>query len=108
MMSWGAANRLQSVLVDEQWIRILETAKTSDTATSPSRRPPESRGPSSGRKCWPGKSDRDLVQPGDGILIGVRARTIDPDANLDPSFRARGPVQVGQRHLDVHDAGSAA
>jgi hypothetical protein len=41
-----------------------------------------------------GKSDRDLVQPGDGILVGVRARSIDPDAIVDPSLKARGPVQV--------------
>jgi hypothetical protein len=94
MMSWGASNRLASVLVDEQWIRILRNGKdigysyvTEQTAAGIPR-------PLKREEVLAGKSDRDLVQPGDGILIGVRARTMDPDANVDPSLKAKGPVQV--------------
>lgn len=94
MMNWGSANRLQSVLVDEQWIRILRNGKdigysyvTEQTAAGIPR-------PLKREEVAKGMSDRDLVQPGDGILIGVRARTIDPDADVDPSLKAKGPVQV--------------
>lgn len=94
MMSWGAANRLSGVLVNEQWIRILRNGKdigysyvTEQTAAGIPR-------PLKREEVLAGKSDRDLVQPGDGILIGVRARTIDPNADLDPSLKAKGPVQI--------------
>lgn len=94
MMNWGKPNRLQSVLVDEQWIRILRNGRdigysyvTEQTAAGIPR-------PLKREEVLEGKSDRDLAQPGDGILIGVRARSIDPDADVDPSLKAKGPVQV--------------
>lgn len=94
MMNWSKPHRLQSVLVDEQWIRILRNGKdigysyvTEQTAAGIPR-------PLTRQEVAKGMSDRDLVQPGDGILIGVRARTIDPDADVDPSLNAKGPVQV--------------
>jgi hypothetical protein len=94
MLSWSAANRLRNVLVDEQWIRILRNGKdigysyvTEQTAAGVPR-------PLRREEVREGHSDRELVQPGDGLLIGVRARTIDPEADVDPSLKAKGPVQV--------------
>jgi hypothetical protein len=94
MLSWGSANRLRHILVDEQWIRILRNGKdigysyvTEQTAAGIPR-------PLRRDEVQAGHSDRDLVQPGDGILIGVRARTIDPEANVDSALKAMGPLQV--------------
>ena len=94
MMTWRSGKRFRNALVDEQWIRILRNDKdigysyvTEQTAGGIPR-------PLTRQEVQAGKSDRDLVQPGDGVLIGVRARTIDPQANIDPSLKAKGPVQV--------------
>lgn len=93
MVGWTAA-KLHSVLIDEQWVRILRDGKdigysyvTEQTAAGVPR-------PLRADEVKAGKSDRDLVKPGDGVLIGVRARSIDPAANVDPDLKKNGPVQV--------------
>lgn len=94
MLNWSSPDRLRSVLINEQWVRILRDGKdigysyvTEQTAAGVPR-------PLKREEILAGKSDRDLVQPGDGVLIGVRARSIDPAANVDPAMKAKGPVQV--------------
>lgn len=93
MLSWTAA-KLHSVLVDEQWIRILRNGKdigysyiTEQTAAGVPR-------PLRVDEVRRGMSDRDLVKPGDGVLVGVRARSIDPAADIDPDLKKNGPVQI--------------
>ncbi|HEY2585438.1 MAG TPA: hypothetical protein VGI81_06735 [Tepidisphaeraceae bacterium] len=93
MLGWSTA-KLHSVLVDEQWVRILRNRKdigysyiTEQTAAGVPR-------PLRVDEVRRGMSDRDLVKPGDGMLIGVRARSIDPAADIDPNLKRKGPIQV--------------
>jgi hypothetical protein len=94
MMQWSSGERLRNILLDEQWVRILRDGKdigysyiTEQAAAGVPR-------PLRLQEVKEGHSDREMVQPGDGILIGVRARSIDPAANIDPAMKAKGPVQV--------------
>jgi hypothetical protein len=93
MVNWTSA-RLHAALVDEQWLRIMRDGKdvgysyiTEQTAGGVPR-------PLRLEEVKAGKSDRDLVQPGDGILIGVRARTLAAPSDASPSDKPKAPVQV--------------
>lgn len=93
MLGW-TATKLHSILVDEQWLRILRNGKdigysyiTEQTAAGVPR-------PLRLDEVRKGMSDRDLVKPGDGVLIGVRARSVDPAADVDPDLKKNGPVQI--------------
>ena len=90
MTNWK--HRLHTVLIGEQWVRVLREGKdigysyiTEQTAAGVPR-------PLKPEEIRQGKSDRDMVQPGDGILVGIRARSLNPpEPGADKS---RGPVQV--------------
>lgn len=93
LVNWGRS-RLHGAIVPEQWLRVLKDGKdigysyiTEQAAAGVPRalRPEELRA---------GKGDRDLVQPGDGILVGVRARSLETPPQLPGSDKPRGPVQV--------------
>ena len=77
MVNW-TSTRLHSILVSEQWLRMVRDGKdvgysyiTEQTAAGVPR-------PLTLEEVKAGKSDRDLVQPGDGILIGVRTECSTP------------------------------
>jgi hypothetical protein len=93
MLGW-TTTKLHSVLMDEQWVRILRDGKdvgysyiTEQTAAGVPR-------PLRVDEVRRGMSDRELVKPGDGVLIGVRARSTDPAADVDPGLKKNGPVQI--------------
>ena len=93
MLSWTSA-RLHAALIPEQWVRVIHDGRdvgysyiTEETAAGVPR-------PLKPEELKAGKSDRDLVQPGQGILIGVRARAMTSIASLDPVEKKRGPAQI--------------
>jgi hypothetical protein len=93
MVNW-TSTKLHSILIGEQWLRMVRDGKdvgysyiTEQTAAGVPR-------PLTLEEVKAGKSDRDLVQPGDGILIGVRARMLDPIQDVAPNEKPKGPVQV--------------
>jgi hypothetical protein len=93
MVNW-TPSRLHNVLVSEEWLRMVRDGRdvgysyiTEQTAAGVPR-------PLRLEEVKAGKSDRELVQPGDGILIGVRARMLDPVQDVVPNEKPKGPVQV--------------
>jgi hypothetical protein len=93
MVNWTAA-RLHAALIENQWLRVLRNGKdigysyiTEQTAAGVPR-------PLKMAEVKAGKSDSDLVEPGDGVLIGIRARSLDPDVDVIPGNKAHGPIQV--------------
>ena len=92
MVNWSPS-RLHAALVDEQWLRMVRDGK--DVGYSYVTEQTAARVPRPLRldEVKAGKSDRDLVEPGDGILIGVRARSVDPLLRLQAD-KPSGPIQV--------------
>lgn len=93
MLSWTAA-RLHAALVPEQWMRVIRDGRdvgysyiTEQTAAGVPR-------PLKPEELKAGKSDRDLVQPGQGILVGIRARAMTNPLDLGGIEKKRGPVQI--------------
>ena len=93
MRSWSTA-RLHMALAPEQWLRVIRDGRdvgysyiTEQTAAGVPR-------PLKPEELKAGKSDRDLVQPGQGILIGVRARALTTPPDPAENERKRGPVQM--------------
>lgn len=91
MTNWK--HHLAAVLIPEQWVRVLRDGKdvgysyiSEQTAAGVPR-------PLKRQELREGKGDRDLVQSGDGILIGIRARSLNPAVQTG-SEKPRGPVQV--------------
>jgi hypothetical protein len=85
------SNRLHKVLVKEQWLRVLKDGKdvgysyiTEESAAGI----PRKLTPSELRE---GKNVHDLIKPGDGILIGIRARMIQDSIRSD---KKRGSIQT--------------
>ena len=83
--------RLHKALVKEQWLRVLKDGKdvgysyiTEEAAAGIPRKltPKELR---------EGKSVHDLIKPGDGVLIGIRARMIHDGIRSDKKL---GPIQT--------------
>ena len=95
MLNLSNPQRLYEALVPQQWLRVMRHGKdigysyiTERTASGIPR--PLKRG-----EVNQGKSDSDLVKPGDGVLIGVRARSFDePQVVSSDNQRHAGPVQV--------------
>ena len=97
-MNWTPA-RLHSVLLSQQWVRILKNGKdigytyiTEDQAGGIPRplhakelQGIEKNGENVGRK-----TERELAKAGDGILIGVSARLILDGVRSD---KTKGPIQ---------------
>lgn len=86
-------HHLASALIPEQWVRVMRDGKdigysyiTEQTAAGVPR-------PLKLQELRAGKGDRDLVQSGDGILIGIRARGLTPAAPAGLE-KPRGPVQI--------------
>lgn len=86
-------NHLASALIPEQWVRVMRDGKdigysyiTEQTAAGVPR-------PLKREELREGKGDRDLVQGGDGILIGIRARGLTPAAPVGLE-KPKGPVQI--------------
>ena len=93
MVNW-TPQRLRSTLIDQQWIRMIRNGKdvgysyiTEQTAAGVPR-------PLTAAEVQAGQSDRKLVKEGDGVLVGVRARSVDPMADVDPDMKKKGPVQI--------------
>src|SRR5207248_1940566 len=83
--------KLHQSLKPEHWLRVLKDGKdigysyvTEDLAAGIPR-------PLTAPEIKAGNGDRDLIQRGDGILIGIRSRSITEGLRAD---RTRGLVQV--------------
>jgi hypothetical protein len=87
--------RLHAALIGEQWLRVMRNGHdvgysyiTEQTAAGVPRplKPEELRA---------GKGDRDLVDKnGDGILVGIRSRMINPPEQFNGNEKPKGPTQV--------------
>lgn len=93
MRSWSTA-RLHAALMPEQWLRVIRDGRdvgysyiTEQTASGVPR-------PLKPEELKAGKSDRDLVQPGQGVLVGIRARALTTPPEAGGNEKKRGPVQV--------------
>ena len=82
---------MHAALVSEQWLRIIRDGKdigytyiTEDPAASIPPKLTEAQ-------VKEHKSVRDLIRPGDGVLIGMRARLIQDGMRSDKS---KGPIQT--------------
>ena len=85
--------RLQAALINEQWLRVMKDGRDigySYITEQPAAGVPR---PLNRDEIKHGKSDRDLVQPGDGVLIGIRARSLVPPAPAEDN-KAKGPAQI--------------
>jgi hypothetical protein len=93
LTNWTSA-KIHSVLVDEQWIRIVQNGR--DIGYSYITEQPANGVPRPLRldEVKAGKSDRDLVQSGDGTLVGVRSRTLNPSVDTDPGYKPIGDVRL--------------
>jgi len=86
--------RLHAALIGEQWLRVIRDGRdvgysyiTEETAAGVPR-------PLKREELRAGKGDRDLVQPGDGILIGVRSRSVNQAVETEGNKKPRGPIQL--------------
>ncbi len=89
-VNW-TASRMANVMISEQWVRILRDGKdigytyvTEDRAGGIPR-------PLNQKEMSRGQNERDLIKPGEGVLIGVRARIITEGTRAD---KTKGPVQT--------------
>lgn len=84
-------SKMHAVLIKEQWLRYIRDGKdigysyiTEETAAGIPR-------PLTRDEIQSGKSERDLVKPGEGILVGIRSRMIADAVRAD---HTRGPIQT--------------
>jgi len=84
-------SRLHSALIKQQWLRYIRNGKdigysyiTEETAADIPR-------PLRREEIAAGKSELDIVKPGDGVLIGIRSRTLSDGVR---SNKSKGPIQT--------------
>lgn len=84
-------SKMHAVLIKEQWLRYIRNGKdigysyiTEETAAGIPR-------PLTRDEIQSGKSERDLVKPGEGILVGIRSRMVADAVRAD---HTRGPIQT--------------
>ncbi len=84
-------SRLHSALIKQQWLRYIRNGKdigysyiTEETAADIPR-------PLRREEIAAGKSELDIIKPGDGVLIGIRSRTIGVGVRSDKS---KGAIQT--------------
>ena len=94
LMQMKSTSLLRSVLVSEQWLRILRNGRDVGYSYITEQTAAEIPRPLKPKEMGEGKGERDLVKPGDGVLIGIRSRVVNPPEVPEENGKAGGPVQV--------------
>ena len=84
-------SRMNTVLIKQQWLRYLRNGKdigysyiTEENAAGIPR-------PLTRQEIGSGKSELDIIKAGDGVLIGIRSRTVVDGIRSDKS---KGDIQT--------------
>lgn len=90
VVNW-TATRLHDAIFSEQWVRVIKNGKDVGYSYITENQASGIPRPLRRDEMLEGKSDRDLVKPGDGILVGIRSRMMIEGMRSD---KTRGPIQV--------------
>ncbi|HXE55661.1 MAG TPA: hypothetical protein VN541_21735, partial [Tepidisphaeraceae bacterium] len=87
-------SRLRAAMADEQWLRIIKNGRDigySYITEKPAGGVPR---PLKADEIRQGKSGAELAPPGDGVLVGIRARTMTPITPTRDNPNPKGEAQV--------------